>query len=549
MERLIVLIVWETLMASAIERIRQLLSHDTRDLLWLGYVVGIAPLVHRAAGPIHQLQRWRVCRRRQLDLGHRMELLRARIARQFLAQGGYRVALAELCPELNEICRPLRRPNEEITLASIDQDGFLRPRFEQFWAAPSVDADAFLPRDRFELTVVDRDGWVGVRKNFRGGRIAFVNELEAALDLAAAGCNVPAILAVDFERLSITFAYINGVVVREALAQAGAPMRDRDVRPSRAPLAYRRIQQERRAAGRRLVDKVLDCETIARIGKALLAIHRAGYTLEDVKYGNVIIEAMTGTPYFVDCELGLPLRQFSRTTATYLRDRDAEKLNRLFGTNLITAKLLRRIRLGTGANVYSPFYAGAGIWWGAIWNPDLGILRWRHMLAKHLPVPRGGRVLDLGANNGFNALQMLRAGANEVVGVEIDPAAIERGLLVKRIFEWADNTEYHFSYIHGSHADIGSMNVGRFDLITAFCTLYYLSAAAMRKTVSDLARLADTLVLQCNNERSIRRSDPETYTKASLSFNVEVVRNNGFPNVTVIERRGSNRPLLIARTR
>jgi hypothetical protein len=133
--------------------------------------------------------------------------------------------------------------------------------------------------------------------------------------------------------------------------------------------------------------------------------------------------------------------------------------------------------------------------------------------------------------------------------VEIDPAAIERGLLVKRIFEWADNTEYHFSYIHGSHADIGSMNLGRFDLITAFCTLYYLSAAAMRKTVSDLARLADTLVLQCNNERSIRRSDPETYTKASLSFNVELVRKNGFPNVTVIERAGSNRPLLIARTR
>jgi len=45
------------------------------------------------------------------------------------------------------------------------------------------------------------------------------------------------------------------------------------------------------------------------------------------------------------------------------------------------------------------------------------------------------------------------------------------------------------------------------------------------------------------------RGDPETYTKASLSFNVELVRNNGFPNVTVIERRGSNRPLVIARTR
>jgi SAM-dependent methyltransferase len=243
------------------------------------------------------------------------------------------------------------------------------------------------------------------------------------------------------------------------------------------------------------------------------------------------------------------LRQFPRSTATYLRDRDSEKLNRLFGTNLLTAKLLRRTRLGTGANVYSPFYAGAGIWWGAIWNPDLGALRWRHILCKHMPIPDGGRVLDLGANNGFNAVQMLRAGAKDVAGVEIDPAAVEQGLFVKRVFEWADNTEYRFSYIHGSHGDTGAMSLGRFDLVTALCTLYYLSAAAMAKTVSELAKLTNTLVVQCNNDRSIGRSDEETYTKASLPFNVELLRNNGFPNITVIERRGSNRPLVIARTR
>jgi hypothetical protein len=549
MEPSIVLFVWKATMASTIDRIRQLFSHDMRDVLWLAYAVGIAGWVHRAAAPMHHLQRWRVCRRRQRNPDHRLELLRDRIARRPPVQGGYRIALAELCPELDETCRPLRRPNEEITLASIDQDGFLYPRFEQFWLAPRVDAEAFLARERFELAVVDHDGWIGVCKNFRGSKIAFANELEAALDLGAAGCQIPAILGVDFERLSITFAYIDGVVVREALAQAGAPMWDRDVRPDRAAFGDRRIQQERRVAGRRLVDKVLDGETIARIGKALLAIHRAGYTFEDVKYGNVIIEARTNTPYFVDCERALPLHQFPRMTATYLRDCDADKLNQLFGTDLLTAKALRKFRLPAGAAMYSPFYAGSGIWWGAIWNPDLGILRWRHMLAKHVPVPKDGRVLDLGANNGFNALQMLRAGANEVIGVEMDTGAIEQGLFVKRVFEWADNTEYRFSYIHGSHADIGSMNLGRFDLITAFCTLYYLSTAAMRKTVSDLAELTDTVVLQCNNERSIKRSDPETYTKASLSFNIELVRNNGFPNVTVVERRGSNRPLVIARTK
>jgi len=535
-------------MASAIERARQLLSYDTKDLLWLGYVVGIAPWAHRVAGPIHHLHR-QVVRRGQRDVDRRLERLRGRTARELFAQGSYRIAVAELCPELDEICRPLRRPDEEITLADIDQDGFLLPRFEQFWAALCVNVDAFLPRERFELSVVDRDGWVGVRKNFRGSKVAFVNELEAALDLVAAGCQVPGILSVDFEKLAITFAYINGVVVRGALAQAGAPMRHRDMRPGHVMLGYRRIQQEGREAGRRLIDKVLDPETIARIGKALLAIHRAGYTLEDVKYGNVIIEATSNTPYFVDWELALPLRQFSRATATYLRDRDADKLNQLFGTSLPTAKMLRRIRLGPSSNIYAPFYAGAGIWWGPIWNPAFGVLRWRDILAKHVPIPHGGRVLDLGANNGFNALQMLRAGANEAIGVEIDPAAIEQGLFVKRVFEWADNTEYHFSYICGSHADIGSMNLGRFDLITAFCTLYYLSTAAMRKTVSDLAKLSDVLVLQCNNERSIGRRHPETYTKASLPFNIELVRNNGFPNVSVIERPGSHRPLVIARTR
>jgi Methyltransferase domain len=533
---------------SATRRVRQLLAHDTRDLLWLGYVLGIAPWAHRAAGPLHELRGWRVQRRRQRDADRRMALLRTRIAGRFMAPDGYRVALAELCPELDDICRPLRRSNEDIPLASIDQDGFLSPRFKQLWAAPRVDADAFLPRARFELTVVDHDGWVGVCKNFRGDKVAFVNELEAALDLASAGCHVPAIFGVDFEQLSITFAYINGVVVREALAEAGAPMRDRDVRPGRAGAGDRSIQQERRAAGRRLVDRVVDPGTIARIGDALLAIHRAGYTLEDVKYGNVIIEATTNTPYFVDCERALPLRQFSRTTATYLRDRDADKLNRLFGTSLLTAKMLRQFGLA-GGTTYSPFYAEAGIRWGPIWNPDLGILRWRHMLAEHVPVPQEGRVLDLGANNGFNALQMLRAGASEVVGVEIDPAAIEQGLFVKRVFEWADNTEYRFSYACGSHADAGSMNLGKFDLVTAFCTLYYLSPAVMAKTVSDVARLADTFVLQCNNDRSIERSDPETFTKASLAFNVELVRNNGFPNVSVIERRGSDRPLVIARTK
>jgi len=530
------------------KRIWQLLSCDPKDLLWFTYVIGIAWWAHRAATPMHQLRRWQARRRRRRDLNRRIRLLRNRIANGCWGKHGDHVALAELSPKLDQICSPLRRANEEIVLANIDQDGFVQPHFAEFWGVPCVDADAFLPRHRLELCIVDRDGWIGVRKNYCGDKLAFANELEAALDLSESCSHVPAILGVDFERLYITFSYVNGVVAREALAQAGAPMRDRDVRLG-PPGLVRRIERERHAAGRRLINQVFDRETIGSVGDALLSVHRAGYTLEDIKYGNVIIGAGTSKPYLIDYERALSLRDFSRATATYLRDRDAEKLNALFGTNLLTARELRRVRVLPGGEVYSPLYAGAGLWWGPIWNPDLGELRWRHMLANHVPVPNGGRVLDLGANNGFNALQMLRAGAKEVIGVEIDGCSIEQGLFLKRIFEWVDNTRYRFSYVQGSHADVGSMHLGRFDLVTAFCTLYYLSVEAMAKTVSEIAQLSDTLALQCNNDRSIQRSDPETFEKASLLFNIDLLRKNGFPNVAVIEKRGSKRPLVIARVR
>jgi len=38
-------------------------------------------------------------------------------------------------------------------------------------------AVALLPQSRFELVVVERNGGTGVRKDFRGNRIAFVNEV------------------------------------------------------------------------------------------------------------------------------------------------------------------------------------------------------------------------------------------------------------------------------------------------------------------------------------------------------------------------------------
>jgi tRNA A-37 threonylcarbamoyl transferase component Bud32/SAM-dependent methyltransferase len=540
-------IVWENMMKRAGKKVKQFLRNGPSGLLWLGYVLGIAPWAYHATRPLHEVHRQLTRRRWNEGVEHRLEMLRGQFSQRPSIRPSRLVALADLSPELEVVVGPMRRDGEEITLADIDQDGFLCPRLGRLWPAPSVDVNAFVPRNRSKIVVVDRGGWIGIRKEFGLCRADFVNELQAALDLSAAGCNVPEVLDADFERLSITFAYIHGMVIREALAVAGARIRDHDMEPSQSFVGRRRQQRQRLLRGRQLVPQVVDADAIRRISEALLGVHRAGYVLEDIKYGNVIIESTTRTPYFIDFERAMPLRLFSRDTAVYMRDRDAEKINQHFNADLLTTRVLRRTSTLPGGKVYAPPYARAGIRWGPIWNPDIGVGRWRYLLQRNLPVPRGGRVLDLGASNGFNALQMLRAGAAEVVAIEIDPSAIEQGIFLKRVFEWADNTEYRFSYVHGSHAELDRMNLGRFDLVTALCTLYYLSAQEMANTVSYLREITETLVLQCNTDRLIARKDAETFIKASLSFTVELVRKHGFPSVSVIAPRGYSRPLVIAR--
>ncbi|HET9715235.1 MAG TPA: class I SAM-dependent methyltransferase [Pseudolabrys sp.] len=312
--------------------------------------------------------------------------------------------------------------------------------------------------------------------------------------------------------------------------------------------AERRLDKQKIQSGRSKILSIMDAAAISKISDALLAIHRSGYAFGDIKYGNIIIERKTKVPYFVDCECAVPLRDFSRSTSIHLRDRDCEKLNRLLGTQLPTARRLRAIHTVPGGPIYSPFYAGAGIRLGPIWRRDVGAQRWAHTLANHLPIPKGGRILDLGANNGFNALQMLRCGAGEVVGVEIDPEAIEQGLFVKRVLEWSDNRTYRFSYIRGSFSDLQTMDIGRFDLVTALCSLYYLSPELMASTIRDVATLTDIFVMQSNDDISIRRRNSRTFVKASHQFLAELAGANGFPHVTVIGRPGLRRPLIIART-
>jgi SAM-dependent methyltransferase len=442
-------------------------------------------------------------------------------------------------------------------LGEFDQDGDLlfRDDLRAVTSLPVTEEKSFCRRKKHRLLLVNVEGRLGVRKEFGDARGRLVQELEALLDLRAHGCAVPAVISADWQANSVTMTYVPGRVLRELLAEAGAKVRNRGNGDAAAGLP----EEQRIRSARALLDRVLTDEQVEAIASEMLAVHRAGYVLEDVKYGNIVIQSSNGAPFFIDFERALPISGLAPRLAAYLRDVDRRKFNAHFGTDLQTAKTLRSLAAppsaldagggnGRAEGVYAPAIIRPDIHWGPLWNTDVGIGRWNFIMKDHLPIPRGGSVLDLGANNGFNALQMLRSGAGSAVGVEIDPRAIRQGEFLKQAVEWADNRRYDFSYIEGSHAELPKHGLGRFDLVTALCTLYYVSEQEMRDTVQFLRTITNLVVLQCNTDRLIERSTESTFRKASVEFSLDLLASAGFSRTEVVAPPHYSRPLVIGRS-
>jgi hypothetical protein len=255
---------------------------------------------------------------------HRCKALRARLGA--LPREGIGMRVGELDPELDRRISPLREPDRELVIGDFDQNGLIAPRFGKIAGVPTIGRDRFMTRSGCPVLLVDLNGRLGVRKEFRN-RGRFVQELEALLDLEAKGGPVPRVMNVDWDKGSITITFIPGDVVRELLAEAGAEIRDRASDRSYT----RRMDRERIRNGRELVPKVLSERHVHEVAGALDAIHSAGFVLEDVKFGNIILKAGTSEPIFVDLERALPVASLPPWLADHLRQIDLRKFRDHFG--------------------------------------------------------------------------------------------------------------------------------------------------------------------------------------------------------------------------
>jgi hypothetical protein len=533
----------------ALERARR---YGIRGCLHLVYIQTLERHLMSPFSAYVQARRYLLDRRRTRTAGTQLARLRAQWESSIVPMAPR--ARTDSIVDADKIDRARRSQSglHEIVIADIDQDGFLCSRIGGLHDVPTVTRHRFAPRVRFHLTVVDVRGGLGVKKHFNDDVVAFLAELEAGRDLHAAGCRIPAILDVDFESLTITSEFIPGRVVREELARRGAILRDRDVAvdPTYRELTPTQRRVRRVEQGRAVLGRVVDAETVELLFSEVRKIHEAGYVLHDVKFGNVILEAESNEPYLIDFDRARRYPELGRLSRRFLRDRDYEKFNAHFGTQKLTQH--RAVDWSKRPpdplqRLYGPIHIEGGINFGNIWRTDAGYGRWRCILRDHLPSLTGARVLDLGANNGFNAIQMMRAGAREVIAVERDDRAIAQARVVKELFEWADGRSYALTYVHEDMAVLPDIDLGRFDLVTGLCAIYYLHDEDIPRLTQHISTVTDTFVLQCNTDRYVHRSDPDAFSKASVAFAVATLQHNGFSSIRVVAPSGYSRPLVIGR--
>ncbi len=465
---------------------------------------------------------------------------------------GYLIRTNELGlpPEQCNKIRKLQETSNEVVIAEIDQDGFYLSHFGVIKGLPMTSNEEFLKRNRFILKMVALTGYIGIKKNYGENKFAFINELKTLHCLRSSGCNLPSIMDVDFDNLTLTVSYIPGLVLREDMAKKASSLRDRETKaPLKLSSSDNRKEWLRRIhEGKRVIYDVVDSEFVDNLFEEMRKLHQRGFLWNDIKYGNVIIEKKSKNPYIFDFDSTRHHSSLPKSMFNALRDQEVELFNLHFGTKRMTFQRMKEELKTTRKNkTYSPVYFCAGLRMGDLWKTEVGYGRWHYILKQNLPIISGKRILDLGANNAFYSIQMLRNGAKEALGIELNQKNIEQGLFIKRGFEWIDEKKYNLKYIHGNMKDILNMDIGKFDIVMALCCIYYMDDDSIADLIQHISTITDIFIVQCNTEINIGRSDPYTYEKASIEYNLRVIKENGFPFIRVIAPDGYSRPLLIAR--
>jgi serine/threonine protein kinase len=465
------------------------------------------------------------------------------------------VPLEELGFSKEDLDRLNKAVKEEVvTIARIGQDGWWLPVFAPCKGGLFRNADFFSERTRYVIEVVGTSKGAFIRKNFRGNKVAFINEIYSWVVVKRAGCRVPEIVDYDVKSFTLILTLVMGESYQERLANRGALIRHWELRQESF---YKSMSSENKfrhyvGEGLEFISSVSDSPILDDFYSQLRKMHASRISYTDIHYGNILIEKKTEIPYLVDFHGCWRYPPLGPMVFGAVRDCDIEKYNILFGRSELTReRIVKHLNDSPDFNrsvFYSSAYIGHGVSVGDLADVNIGFGKFEFILNRALPPFKGKKVLSLGANCGAIELELLRRGASEVVCIENNPLYIRQGLMLHQAFEWSDNRSYSLSLLHREMKEIDDLFYGKFDLVLALCSLYYLSEKDMVEVVRKLSGMTQVLVLQCNERRGIGRDNADDYRRASLLFSKTLLESNGFPDISIFQPRGYSRPVLVART-
>ena len=163
---------------------------------------------------------------------------------------------------------------------------------------------------------------------------------------------------------------------------------------------------------------------------------------------------------------------------------------------------------------------------------DYPAVKWRHIGAALPADLTGKRVLDIGCNAGFYAIEMKRRGADHVLGIDEDPFYLAQARLAAEI------TGFAIEFRQMSVYDVASIGE-RFDLVLFMGVLYHLRHPLLALDLIREHVVDDLMVFQ-----SLQRgADDVVAVPEDRDFDDrDLFEAPGYPKLHFIEHRYCNDP-------
>ena len=226
----------------------------------------------------------------------------------------------------------LRRINEQgqVVIGDFDSDGYLLSQVGWIKDIPLCNPENYKKRSRFQLKLIAVNNTLAVAKHYKNDSSAFINEALALIQLNKANCNVPQLITIDCDHLTLTFSFILGDVLRQVLARNGALVEERQLTPDLKRLSRKERNTFRINASQAALKQSVSSTFIDDLLHQVELAHKQHIILNDIHYGNIIINHKSGKLFLIDFDWTAHCPEIPHGLLIHLTRIDHQKVNTAF---------------------------------------------------------------------------------------------------------------------------------------------------------------------------------------------------------------------------